>query len=54
MSEAERREAAADEAALATRNAEWEAFCKPTPKVDRDGITRITYAHKNCDIGRSN
>jgi hypothetical protein len=37
----------------AERAAKWESFCKPTPVVGDDGLTRIKYAHKNCDIGRA-
>lgn len=35
------------------RIAAWESFCKPTPVEDKFGVTRLTYAHKNCDFGRT-
>jgi hypothetical protein len=31
----------------------WEEFCKPTGFVDDMGITRLRYAHKGCDLGRT-
>jgi len=31
----------------------WEEFCKPAGFVDDMGITRLRYAHKGCDLGRS-
>lgn len=30
----------------------WEEFCKPTPEVDRYGVTRLRYAHEGCEYGR--
>lgn len=33
--------------------AKWEAFCKPTKATDRDGITRLSYAEKGCEFGRT-
>jgi len=36
-----------------TRIRKWEEFCKPTGFVDDMGITRLRYAHKGCDLGRS-
>lgn len=53
MSAEERAEVRAEEAITEARVAKWEAFCKPTPKQGIDGITRMQYAHKNCDMGRS-
>lgn len=53
MSPEERAEARADADARDQRIAKWEAFCQPTPKQGIDGITRMQYAHKNCDMGRS-
>jgi hypothetical protein len=31
----------------------WEDFCKPVSFIDDMGITRLRYAHKGCDLGRS-
>lgn len=43
----------ADRAEAKARAQKWEDFCQPTPTVDRYGVTRMQYAHKDCDIGRS-
>lgn len=32
---------------------DWEAFCKPTVKLDNLGVSRFSYAHPNCDLGRT-
>lgn len=34
------------------RERAWEAFCKPTPRVDALGVTRYSYAHEGCEFGR--
>jgi hypothetical protein len=43
----------AERAEVQARTEKWEAFCKPTPTIDRYGVTRYAYAHENCDLGRS-
>lgn len=53
MTRDERAEAIAYERERDERIAKWESFCKPVVKTGADGISRYTYAHKNCDIGRS-
>lgn len=35
------------------RIAQWESFCQPQLMVDTLGVSRYVYAHKGCDIGRS-
>lgn len=35
------------------RIGKWEAFCKPTSIQDQFGVVRLVYAHRNCDLGRS-
>ena len=42
-------ERAAQEAEIA----KWEAFCKPTKRQDALGVYRFVYAHKGCDLARS-
>lgn len=44
---------AALDAERTARIEKWEAFCKPVVVQGEDGISRYTYAHKNCDMGRS-
>lgn len=46
LSEDERAEAAIEET-------KWRDFCKPTLKHDSMGVGVWTYAHDNCDLGRS-
>lgn len=53
MTQEEREEVMIDVRAKQERIAKWEAFCKPVVKQGIDGISRYTYAHKNCDMGRS-
>ena len=31
----------------------WEEFCKPEKHTDNLGMTRMSYAHPGCDVGRS-
>lgn len=31
----------------------WTAFCRPVGHQDEYGVTRLAYAHKGCDLGRS-
>ena len=31
----------------------WEAFCKPTRTYDKEGVVRLVYARKGCELGRS-
>jgi hypothetical protein len=31
----------------------WEAYCKPTRRVDKEGVIRLQYAHEGCEFGRS-
>jgi hypothetical protein len=42
-----------DEAARQERISKWEAFCRPVAHVDSLGVSRYSYAHENCDAGRS-
>lgn len=53
LTASERAEIMADEEARDQRIAKWEAFCKPTLVTDAYGVSRYTYAQKNCDLGRS-
>ena len=48
--EAQERE---DERARRASIEKWEAFCKPTRTYDDQGVTRLTYARKGCESGRS-
>jgi hypothetical protein len=41
-----------DEAARQERIDRWEAFCRPVIHVDGLGVSRYSYAHEGCDIGR--
>jgi hypothetical protein len=38
---------------MAKRDAKWGAFCQPREETGADGLTRWVYAHKDCDLGRS-
>jgi hypothetical protein len=40
----------ADEAAQAA----WSARCQPTVVEDREGLRRVKYAERNCDLSRFN
>jgi len=40
----------ADEAAQAA----WNARCRPTVVEDRDGLRRVKYAERDCDLSRFN
>jgi hypothetical protein len=40
----------ADEAAQAA----WSARCRPTVVEDRDGLRRVKYAERDCDLSRFN
>ncbi len=31
---------------------EWLAYCKPTTRVDRYGVTFVEYAHAGCEFGK--
>lgn len=53
LSKEERAEIAMLEDERNARIAKWEAFCKPVLKEDAYGVPRYSYAHKNCDLGRS-
>jgi hypothetical protein len=37
----------------AEREAQWEAFCKPTFRTDKLGVTRYVYAREGCEYGRT-
>lgn len=43
----------ADRAALEVEDDKWRAFCQPTLKHDSMGVGHWSYAHDNCDLGRS-
>jgi hypothetical protein len=34
--------------------AAWNVRCRPTVVEDRDGLRRVTYAERDCDLSRSN
>jgi hypothetical protein len=34
--------------------AAWNVRCRPTVIEDRDGLRRVTYAERDCDLSRSN
>jgi hypothetical protein len=42
-----------DAEAARFREAKWQEFCKPYPRVDRFNVTRFQYAHSGCDLGRT-
>lgn len=42
-----------DIAASDARHAKWLEFCKPVAKQDEMGVSRFSYAHAGCDVGRS-
>ena len=42
-----------DEKARRASIEKWEAFCKPQRTYDNEGVTRLTYARKGCEFGRS-
>ena len=42
-----------DAIAQARQDEKWDTFCKPTFTADQYGVRRATYAHKGCDVGRS-
>lgn len=52
LSKGEQAQLMADEVARDQRIAKWEAFCKPTARVDDLGVSRYSYAHKGCEYGR--
>jgi len=31
----------------------WEAYCRPTRRIDKEGVTRLQYAQEGCEFGRS-
>jgi hypothetical protein len=31
----------------------WEGFCRPQRTYDNLGVTRLVYAHRGCEFGRS-
>jgi hypothetical protein len=43
----------ADRVELEAQDRKWVAFCQPVKRVDDFGMTRLTYAHDGCDLGRS-
>lgn len=43
----------ADLAAQNERHEKWLAFCKPVRNVDDFGVTRLSYAVKGCEYGRT-
>jgi hypothetical protein len=47
------RSSSADEAARQERIGRWEAFCRPVAHVDTLGVSRYSYAHEGCDVGRT-
>jgi hypothetical protein len=47
------REREARDRHLAEQDAKWRAFCKPEAYQDQEGITRTRYAHRGCDLGRT-
>ena len=38
----------------AAAEAAWSARCRPTVVEDRDGLRRVKYAERDCDLSRSN
>ncbi len=34
--------------------AAWNVRCRPTVVEDRDGLRRVRYAERDCDLSRSN
>jgi hypothetical protein len=42
-----------DEKARRASIEKWEAFCKPRRTYDDEGVTRLVYARKGCEFGRS-
>ena len=44
---------AEDHKATQERIKKWESFCKPVSVQDSYGVPRLVYAHRNCDLGRS-
>jgi len=42
-----------DEKARRASIEKWEAFCKPKRTYDEEGVTRLVYARKGCEFGRS-
>jgi hypothetical protein len=42
-----------DEKARRASIEKWEAFCKPTRSYDKEGVTRLIYAQKGCEFGRT-
>ena len=40
--------------AEAEASAAWQARCRPTVVVDREGLRRTQYAERDCDISRFN
>jgi hypothetical protein len=38
----------------AAGQAEWAARCRPTVVEDRDGLRRVRYAERDCDLSRFN
>jgi hypothetical protein len=42
-----------DEKARRASIEKWEAFCKPTRKIDNEGVGRLVYAQKGCEFGRT-
>jgi hypothetical protein len=37
----------------AERDRQWVAFCKPTFRTDKLGVTRYVYAREGCEYGRT-
>jgi hypothetical protein len=50
LSPAEARQLREDREASISK---WEAYCKPTRRIDKEGIARLQYAHEGCEVGRS-
>jgi hypothetical protein len=42
-----------DEKAKRASIEKWEAYCKPKRTYDDEGVTRLVYARKGCEFGRS-
>jgi hypothetical protein len=49
-----RPRSAADLKADEAGQAAWAARCRPTVVEDRDGLRRVRYAERDCDISRFN
>jgi hypothetical protein len=48
-----KKQAATEAAEQKAKEERWLAFCKPQRVVDNEGVTRLLYAEKGCEFGRS-